>query len=288
MRTVCLASALLLLPVIGCPPGPRTVIDPFPGEPVDGLTIGELKDGVFVPYEPGDDAAWEYGGQGGTMITPVLAMPAAMAGEERIVQVTLTNTPDPAFPDAQGELAEFTGMTSYEDLVEDGDLVRTARVFDQVAWDDPEGTRLLLGATARGEEFAVSTDPIALRVSNESAETVCDELETEGSGCVYRRVPGSVFIASVDDGQGSCPDPQSVWFSFTPTDDRHEICADDGNARLTMPGGESPPLGCLDDIGVAAASIVPAVQLVSIAGTCTPVLYEFDLDWTACEALCAR
>ena len=102
------------------------------------------------------------------MIMPVVSLTAAVAGDERQVQVELKNLPDPAFPDAQGELADFPSTLMVVDLAEvDGDL-RSDELFDQLGWMEPSGVQLLLEATVRGEEFAV-TSTVALRVADESA-----------------------------------------------------------------------------------------------------------------------
>ncbi len=152
---------------VGCPPV-REELDPYEGDPTDDLLVGELRDGAFVAFEPGGEAQWVWGPQGGTMIMPVVSVAAAVAGDERQVQVELRNLPDPAFPDAQGELADFPSTLMVVDLVEVGGDMRSDELFDQLGWMEPSGVQLLLETTVRGEEFAV-TSTIALRVADEAS-----------------------------------------------------------------------------------------------------------------------
>lgn len=169
-----MASSLRLCAVLvfvfcqlGCPPV-REELDPYQGAPTDDLVVGELLDGAFVAFEDGGEAQWVWGDQGGTMIMPVVSLTTQVAGDERQVQIELKNLPDPAFPDAQGELADFPTVLMVVELTElDGEL-GSEQLYDQLGWMEPSGVQLLLEATVRGEAFAV-TSTVPLRVADESS-----------------------------------------------------------------------------------------------------------------------
>ena len=66
-------AVFLVVCQLGCPPV-REELDPYQGEPTQDLTVGELLDGVFVPFVSGGEAQWVWGPQGGTMIMPVVSV----------------------------------------------------------------------------------------------------------------------------------------------------------------------------------------------------------------------
>ncbi len=285
-RRPSLLLASLLVAACGDTPDPN---DPWSDDPpVQGAVIGELVDGAFVPWEAGAQAAWVWGGQGGAMITPVVAVPLELAGDERLAHITLRNLPDPGFPGSSGELVQFASSEFEEALTEvDGQLL-TPTLPDQVGWSDPGGVRLRLEATVRGEAFSTTTT-VPIEVANDGADNSCSELPTEGQGCVYTLLPGTLWIAMITPSEtpSACPDPQTVEFEYWPDDDAMGHCSGDTWGTLTMPDGRELPGGCLEGLGVQSEAYFPVVQKTLIAGTCTPLIYEFGFDFSACEALCA-
>ena len=273
--------------VSGClEPEPRRTITPYEGDPAPGLRIGELRDGVFVEYADGDAAAWVWGGQGGAMITPVLVVAPEIAGGERFVQVTLANLPDPDVA-GSGVAIEFRELDTMVDLIDAGGLLRTPTLPDQLSWGDPRDTRLRLEASVTGEAFA-SSGAVTLRVANEDAPNSCAGLPTEGDGCVYRILEGTAWVSSVSGSSQDlgCADPTAIEIEFWPVDDAMSHCSGDDWGLLQLPDGRDLPQACLAGLGLENGAEIAVTQKTLVAGTCTPLIWEFDLDLAACAALC--
>lgn len=282
-----LALAALFVGLLGCP-GPSDEPDPpYDGPPTPGIELGALVDGVVVPWQDGDVVPWVWGNQGGTMITPVVFIPADLVGDDTEVSVDLVNRPDPDAPESAGELAEFPLWEfPYQQLSAVDGGFRTSELPDQIGWLDPGGVRLLLEAQVTGTSFA-SEVTVALEVEAD-AENSCDELPMEGQGCVYRLIEGTGWIGFMEEtGETTgCPDPTRIEFEFWPTDSSIAHCAADNWGEVRLPDGRDLPAACLGGAGLELNAEFAVTQKVLVSGTCTPMIWELDLDLTACSALC--
>jgi len=241
--------------------------------------VGELRDGELVLYDEDPTALFRWGFQGGTMIVPVVEVPASAFGDERCVEVQLTNVPD---PDAPGEIAagsfeRFTWRSGPMDrtggggeLEAFGDLLRTPELQNQIGWDDPTGTRLTLEVLVRGTTFVAETS-VDLEVVSDDPD-VCRDLVTEGGGapgsCSYRLVPGTVDVGEHEAPADPC-DPVSVDISFTPDDPATEACFPYADETYTFPHA-----ACLD----ALEGPLPATLRSIVSGGCVPVMMDIPCD----------
>lgn len=279
--------------------GPMPVIDAgapcgttFAGEPDTVALVGEMEGDVFVPFDDDHQAYFEWGFQGGTMILPRVGVPRSVAGDtDRCFQVMLRHLPDPAAPELFGVLADLPVIEIRLSGQDEGDMVLTEAIFDQIAYDEPTGARFLLEATVRGATFA-ATHTVAVEVVSR-VPPICQALATrnviEFGGCDYRLIPGSAVVSSIEASGGTsstCPDPQRVMTLFEPDDPTTSICFAPGDpietSVLIGPTFLEPPASCLTDVTVG--SRIPATYLVIVGGRCVPSFTEFDLP--ACEAAC--
>jgi hypothetical protein len=251
------------------------------------MLVGEMVDDVFTPYSETGHAAFEWGFQGGTMITPRVSIPTDLASEGDCVRVIFENLPDPAFPgEAEGLQDWFPveGVDAYR--VRAGGM--TDDIFDQIAWDDPTGWRMLLKVTVRGLDFAL-TETVALEIDPPAdVPPQCLALPTVGEGCTYRQIPGEAMITSIGASSGTeCTDPRTVMGVFAPTDPSHAECYTDFATDLMEPQAvrlnyADPPSSCLTGYDVGTA--IPSILQVVVAGTCPP--YQLLVDVPACADEC--
>ncbi len=251
------------------------------------MLVGEMVDDTFSPYSETGHASFEWGFQGGTMITPRVAVPSDLVSEGDCVRVIFENLPDPAFPMGAEGLQDYTPVEGI-----DAHRVRadgmTAVIFDQIGWDDPTGWRFLLKVTVRGLDFAL-TETVALEIDPPAdVPPQCLALETVGAGCTYRQIPGEATISAIEaSSSGVCTDPRRVSGIFVPTDETHAVCYDGHATELSeaqplMVDYADPPSSCL--VGYDVGGTIPAVLEVIVAGGCVP--WQLKLDVPACADEC--
>jgi hypothetical protein len=257
------------------------------GEPVAAVMLGEMQGETFARYADTGHAEFEWGFQGGTMITPSIAIPPEVAGEGDCVQITLENVEDPEYAGTTEGLQEYfpAGGVDIYRLGSDG---LSEPLFDQIAWDDPTGWHILLRATVRGVDFAL-TETVAIEIDPPSdIPAQCQALPTAGDGCLYRQIPGTAMITMNEASpSGSCPDPRAVFGIFTPTDPSHTECYTDFATSIAEPlqmyvGYDAPPSACIDDYDTGSS--IPAILEVVVSGFCEP--YRLQIDLPACADAC--
>lgn len=275
------------------PPGPTLCGETFEGAPTEAtLLVGEREDDAFVPYAEDHLAIYEWGFQGGTMILPIVAVPLAVAGDERCFVVTLRHLPDPDAPDRFGSAASWPELTLELETTVEGDVAITAPIFDQLGDSSLDGMRLLLEVTVRGSSFALR-ETVAVEVIG-NGPAVCRELESTGGGggCAYRLVPGEGVVTAIEPyepgpGVEACPDAQRVTVRFDPTDPEAAVCyqsvlSDPVMTEVVLGDGRLPPGACTSEWTVG--SRVPMELSVIEGGTCIPYDYRFAIP--ECEAAC--
>ncbi len=214
----------------GCVSRRCRLLDYYEGPAEEGLVVGELRDGAFVPYEAGGDATYVFGFQGGVMIQPVVDLPAERVGDEPCVTVTFRHRPDPAYPDDAGEL-EFFDQTVFIDALEpDGDRYRGGAYADQMGWSAADGVRMILEAEVRGTDWALRTE-LPLRVVDQDGWDECDVVPTVfAAGCEVVELAGMVTVDAVGDTSGlTCDQSAPVTLTMAPTD----VVVPDGCYELT-------------------------------------------------------
>lgn len=128
--------------------GPRTDA-PRPDTGVPTVLIGTRGDGAtFTPWQDGDSIPLVWGPQGGVMITPSVAIDGALvSGTDPGLDVTLQNL---TVPD-HTPLADFPGYGPVHALFARLDtLLVDGPIYDQLAWSDVSGRRLLIRARVMG------------------------------------------------------------------------------------------------------------------------------------------
>jgi hypothetical protein len=258
-------------------------------EPVPAILLGEMvDDDTFTTYADSGHAVFEWGFQGGTMITPRIAVPTDLAREGDCVQITLENLADPDHPETAPTILDYfpvEGIDTYR--VRANGL--TDPVLDQISWDDPTGWHILLTATVRGVDFAL-TETVAVEIDPPTdLPPQCVALPITGSGCVYWQIAGEAMITAIEPGSstGACPDPVGVRGVFTPSDPSHAECYGDfatdlAEAQLLYWNSYEPPSTCLE--GYDVGSSIAATLQVIVAGTCPP--YELMIDVATCGDSC--
>ncbi len=278
-----LPGAVAALLLVGCPSTYE-----YPPQDED-LLIGSLVDDRFEPWADGDEVEWVWGTQGGTMIQPVLSLDIDLVGDARQANLTLTNNPDPDFPEADGELETFSGFTAAIPLTEAGSVLLSAPLDDQLGWQEPSGVRLILEVTVSGDGFEASRSmPLKLE-GDLPTPSVCDDLPTFGSGCVYRLIAGTGTVTAVAAGSGtpSCDERVAVDFDFAPADAAWGECYEGGETgSLNTADGRDPPSACVDQLGIAVGAELSVEFGHSIAGTCTPYQWFTDAALEGCDAIC--
>lgn len=265
----------------------------FDGAPVDDdrLIVGEREGDAFVSFEDDPQVLFQWGPQGGVMILPVIGVPLAVAGDDDCLEITLDHAPDPAAPEAFGDVGDFP-PTTYQIAGEiSEEAMWTEPLFDLIGERSLEGTRLLLEVTVRGRSFAVR-ETVALEVIA-AGPLVCRELASTGDGgCAYRVIPGEGVLESIapyepPSGELACPDPRQIRVRFEPTDPETEVCYRDwidepvSDVRIG-PYQLHPPSRCVAELTVGTR--VPMELRVIEGGTCQPVVYELQLP--GCEDAC--
>lgn len=154
---VCAAATALLAGCGGPLPGeandcPTTFEENFPEKRAVEIGYGEGES--FVPYHDGDDLPLRTGGQGATMVTPMLRVAGGAPGEEEgCYRVRLS---DDAYPGPDGEntnQANVVFVRAGEWMVSDGEVFHPFTVDDGSLVD----SQISLTATVQGEGFEGST-----------------------------------------------------------------------------------------------------------------------------------
>lgn len=261
---------------------------PYDGAPSGTLRVGEMESDVFVSFDDDPTAGFMWGFQGGTMILPTVGISLDVAGAERCFLVTIRHLVDPAAPDAFGQTGDFPELSLWMSGTVDGDAVWIEPLQDQIGWDSPEGTHMLLEVTVRGFAFAAS-HTVAIEIVSD-APAACRALERTGGGgggCAYRLVPGEAVVTEIgpDDTASTCTDARRVIATFEPTDPATVECYStfsDGTTRVVLSNYQAPPASCLG--AIAIGSRIPTVLSVIEGGGCQPTMWAFDLP--ECEAAC--
>jgi hypothetical protein len=282
MRTIVALSLFAALSA-GCEP-----VHEYPPQD-EALLVGALADDRFVAWEDGQEVDWVYGSQGGTMIQPVLSLDAEAAGYASEAQLTLSNAPDPAFPGAGGELDSFSGGTENISLEQQGAVLLSEPIDDQLGWDDPSGLRMILSATVSGDGFELSKS-LALRMPGDPpANPECQDLPTLGSGCVYRLIAGTGTVTSIASGSGApnCDERLAVEFDFAPQEPSWATCYQGGEAgSLQTEDGQDLTSACIDALGLEVGAEFAVEYGHAIAGTCTPWMWIASRALEGCAGIC--
>ncbi|AKF09826.1 hypothetical protein DB32_006975 [Sandaracinus amylolyticus] len=273
-------------------PLPSTCEDLFEGEPELALEIGRITDGAFTRWSDGDEVAFAWGPQGGTMIVPTLRADASLDPDDETpcVSVEIANLE----PEGGTAFEGFRGARVALAGARDGDRVVVQDVFDQLGWIEiPRDTPLELDVVVRGRR-AAAHGRVALTIvpPRPAIPPECESLPTTGSGCRYRIVPATarvVRISEASEGSAQCPAASDARFVET------EVTIDPAYAACTTvttrPGSALvlqqylPSSACLESLGVVEGSTLDAELRVIFAGTCSPVLEQITgLD--ACGDAC--
>lgn len=194
------------------------LLDYYEGAPEEGLVVGELRDGDFVPYEAGGDATFVFGFQGGVMIQPVVDLPAERVGSEPCARVTFRHRPDPDFPDDSGEVEFFSENVIIDTLRAEGERHRGGAYADQMGWAAADGVRMILEAEVRGVDWALRTE-LPVRVVDQDGWDECDVVPTTlSAGCELVELTGTITVDSVGDTMElACDETASVTLTMAPT-----------------------------------------------------------------------
>ena len=176
-----------------------------------------LGSGGAVALEDGAVVEWEWGFQGGTMITPRILFDEGVVEVGQEVRVEIRHAPDPSAPDAYGQVAEFPGVP-LDLLVDRNDAGRLvlAPINDQLGWDDLDGTRLILSVAVRtGDERGTQSGAITLQVpegtSSSKQETAVATTRSPASpspASSPRKAPASTHNAFNSSSSRTPPTPQ--------------------------------------------------------------------------------
>ena len=244
-------------------------------------------DGSAAELSDGFVASWVYGFQGGTMIVPWLLFDAGSVVEGELVRVELTHSPDPADPDAFGEVADFTSLSLELEVQRDaeGRLV-TSLIEDQIGWTDLDGTRLTMSATVRrGDDVAMHSGTILLM----NPSSPCDVFESSDSGCGYHHIPGTVTV-SVGDASDACTEGRTIELAFQANDpEAAAACLETRgsifNPELTFERTASS--ACIEELGLTDGTFGATLDVI-YSGGCVPGNLRLDGDLEArCDALCS-
>ncbi len=227
------------------------LMDYYDGPAEEGLVVGELRDGAFVPYEAGGDATFVFGFQGGVMIQPVVDVSAERVGEESCATITLRHRSDPDYPDDAGEVEFFSENVFIDSLDAEGDRFRGGAYADQMGWAAADGVRMILEAEVRGVDWALRTE-LALRVVDQDGWDECDVVPTTmAAGCELVELAGTITVDSVGDTTDlACGDTASVTLTMAPSD----VVVPDGCYPLTRT--IDVERGCIDSQELAPGLVL--------------------------------
>ncbi|MEZ4247608.1 MAG: hypothetical protein R3B99_05150 [Polyangiales bacterium] len=243
-------------------------------EPIEGLEVGSMVDGVFVPWANGGDVTYLFGFQGGAMIQPIVRVPESLAGDG-CVRVELTNARDANFPDGPvGELDEFGSASFFQSFRRDGDGHVIVGPFDnQLGWGAPDGLQLELTVTARSTNWSRSTT-LRVRVVDADGFDECDLVPSQGlAGCTYRVFYGNATVTSIDVAESTpCSnDRVDVHYVFAPNDASTASCIDESVTGTTgYAHTVSMSLGCIAEAGLAEGESFPIQWRLGDTPSCPP------------------
>lgn len=237
----------------GCWPRRCARVDYFEGDAEGELEVGTRQDGVFVPWVDGGDAVYTFGFQGGSMIQPVIRLPAELAGDG-CVRIETRHSRDPAYPDApEDELDSFARATFYDIFAPAGDgFITAGPLDDQIGWRAPDGVHLILTITASTTTWT-RTRTLHLRVVDEDGFQECDLVPGQGlTGCTYRVFEGVATVESIDRLDGAtCDDRLPVHYQFAANDADHAECIDETRTETTdLRHSVEISLGCIRQYGL--------------------------------------
>ena len=195
------------------------------GDALGELAIGEMRDGGFREYVADGDATYVWGFQGGTMIQPVIEVPIDLAREGDCVEITLEHRPDPRYPDEAGEIESFPRYVYGTRMMVGGSIARSMPAMDQIGWSAPDGVRMILSVSARGETWR-RTAEVALRIVDEDGWDECDVIpEEQRFGCSHQVITGTLAVDTVGAPEGTgCEALVDVGYTVTPEATLPEGC----------------------------------------------------------------
>ena len=257
-----------------CWPRRCAYLDYDESEPLDGLEVGAMVDGVFVPWGDGDDVTYVFGFQGGAMIQPIVRVPESMAGDG-CVRVDVAHARDDAFPEGpEGELDDFSSASFFQAFRRDGSgNVIAGPVDDQLGWNAPDGLRLVLTVTARTTTWARSRT-VRVRVVDADGFQECDLVPSQGlAGCTYRVFHGQATVTAIDAPEDApCSNERvAVQYTFAPNDTSIAGCIDEDVTGTTdFAHSVSMSLGCIAEAGLAIGESFPIQWRLGSTPSCPP------------------
>ena len=270
--------------------GGSTDAGPGPAPDVIDFTLmAERQDAELVALQDGGEAPYVWGLQGGTMLRPAFRLAAAQWEVGDVFKIGIKRAPDPAAPDAYGDIGDFDPLQIEAEAWRDDDQRLYLGPFnDQLGWDELAGRRLIYEVSLeRGS--ARGSARLALTLASPQADGPCAEFESTGGGCSYRRLPGTLRVTRVDDVALRCADGVYPSGTFTPSP-AAQACADSlpfSQGLLTAEhqiGAGSRQ--CLADEAVVVGAELPATADVIERGTCSPWVVALDRDLSACGEGC--
>jgi hypothetical protein len=308
-RRLAAAAAALLTLACGTSPGPRDgavpdaplppLCDSIPRD-LGGevpLEIGDVTTEGFDAWGDGEDVLFEWGPQGGTMITPSFRAPGGLdpaGGAEACVRLEITNRD----PSGGMTFKGFESATVETYATRRGDTLVVQDYFDLLGFSSfDRGTPLDLEVVMRGAGgSARGRLQLSLNPPGPILPTDCEALPTEGEGCLYRVYPAAGRVASVapaspSEPEAVCPaepEPMVVEVQVA-LEEPYATCATlepTGTVRALVSQYFLPSRACLAGLGLVEGSMIEAEYLEEFAGTCSPSMLRFpSLD--ACAAACS-
>lgn len=278
-------------PVITCGSGVL-----FSGEPTEVAEVGTLRDGSFTAWQSGDAVPFQWGFQGGVMITPTVRVPSTIDGNgEQCVVVEFQHLE----PGGGHVFDAFRTFSARLDATEAAGGLQLESLFDQVGWTEiPTDTPLTLDVTIRGTRAAAHTR-LDVRVvpPGSGLPAHCDTLPTGGEFCRYRSLPATARVLAVrpimeGDGDPICPaatlEPRVVEVELT-VDAPYGDCTSTPaqTLHLGIQGSHAPPAACVAAIGLEVGSTFPVTVDELYVGGCSPITIRAAVfDDPACTAAC--
>lgn len=268
----------------------------FAGEPTELAEVGRLADGVFTAWQDGDDVPFQWGFQGGVMLTPTVRAPTSIdASGERCVVVEIRHIE----PEGSHVFDAFPSFVARLDATESGGALQLESLFDQIGWTEiPRDTPLTLDVTVRGTRGAAHTR-LDVRVvpPGSGLPEHCDALPTQGEFCRYRSLPATARVLAIRprteaDGDPICPaetrDPQIVEVELTVDAPYGDCTAYPTMTRtIGIQGYLAPPASCLAAIGLEVGSTFAATLDEIYVGGCSPItIRTAAFEDPACTAAC--
>ena len=255
-----------------------------------------------APVVDGGQVPWVWGPQGGSMVQPLLVFDGARVAAGTDVLITVRHSVDPAAPERFAPVSGFPETSFPVRLTTDerGRVV-AGPLNDQLSWSAIDGARFLYDVEVSAPGLGVASRRAAVTLSTMAVADGCAAFPLEGSGCMYRAIPGIVVVPPIEPAgpaDAACADGARVKFVFTPEPGDASRClasepAWAGSGRMlpyaatfSVFGGYAPPRACLDPLGIRESATLPARLLVQEVGSCSPLSVRLEADTSSCEAMC--